>query len=246
MGLLGSIGKVVGSVFGGSAGGSIGGLLGGVGDSLIGGNAAKNAAKDQASAAQAAGNNTMAQYYQNRADMMPWLESGKASLGKLSDYMGTSGNTSAQGYGSLTRSFTNEDFQQDPGYNFRLAEGEKALNRSIAAKEGTLSGAAAKALQRYNSDYASNEFDSAYNRFRNNQTDLYNRLSGQAGTGQMAASNLGTQGSNAVSNANNYYTDAAQAKAAGGVANANMWSTGLNNSIGSLGDFFKNNGVIYD
>jgi hypothetical protein len=238
MGLFSSIGSIVGSIVSPGIGSAIGGLLGGVGDSLVGGNAANNAAKDQASAAAAAGNATMAQYYQNRSDMMPWLNQGTAAVNKLGDYLGLSDNKTAEGYGSLAKSFTNSDFQQDPGYQFRLSEGEKALNRSMAAKGGTLSGAAAKALQRFNQDYATNEFDAAYNRFTQNQSNLYNRLAGLSGTGQTTANQVGNAGSSAVNTSNDYLTDAAAAKAAGGVSQANIWSTGLNSSINKLSDYF--------
>lgn len=72
----------------------------------------------------------------------------------------------------------------DPGYNFRLSEGTKALERSAAARGGLMSGATGKALTRYGQDYGSNEF-----------TNAYNRLASLANLGPTAAgvmSNLGT------------------------------------------------------
>ena len=55
----------------------------------------------------------------------------------------------------------------DPGYNFRLGEGMKALERSAAARGGLLSGGTGKALTRYGQDFGSNEFSNAYNRLAN-------------------------------------------------------------------------------
>lgn len=61
----------------------------------------------------------------------------------------------------------------DPGYGFRLSEGEKALERSQAATTGVLGGRAVKEGLRYNQDYSSNEY-----------TNYINRLAAAAGIGQ--------------------------------------------------------------
>ena len=73
-------------------------------------------------------------------------------------------NPGSQGDGRLLRDFTNADFVKDPGYEFRMAEGEKGINRALAARGGFDSGSALKALNRFNQDFASNEFGNAYNR----------------------------------------------------------------------------------
>jgi hypothetical protein len=54
--------------------------------------------------------------------------------------------------------------QNDPGYQFRMDQGNQALNRRAAANGSLLSGGTLKALARYNQDYASNEFQNVYNR----------------------------------------------------------------------------------
>lgn len=110
---------------------------------------------------------------------------------------GSSGSAGGMGgFGSLARNFGAADFQQDPGYAFRLAEGQKALERSAAAKGMSLSGAQAKALTNYNQNFASNEYSNAYGRYNNDQTNLFNRLSGIAGTGQQANQFMGQLGAN--------------------------------------------------
>lgn len=118
-----------------------------------------------------------------------------ASAGTMAD------QTPPSDFGSLLQKFDNSVFEKDPGYQFRMDEGNKALNNSLAAKGGLLSGAAAKAATRYNQDYASNEYNTAYGRFNADQTNLYNRLMGFADKGQSAAA--GSAG------ANNQYADAA-------------------------------------
>lgn len=100
-------------------------------------------------------------------------------------------NPGRMGDGSLLKPFTNEDFVKDPGYEFRLAEGEKGIDRALAARGGYDSGAALKALGRYNQGFASNEFDNAYNRDNVNKNRIYTMLSGQSAQGLGAATNAG-------------------------------------------------------
>lgn len=62
--------------------------------------------------------------------------------------------------------------QQDPGYRFRLDEGERALQNSQAAT-GITGGAAAKALAQYSQGLASQEYGNAYQRaFQSSQQNL--------------------------------------------------------------------------
>lgn len=59
---------------------------------------------------------------------------------------------------------TAADLYEDPGYKARLLEGEQSRNRLASAQGTVLSGGSAKALARYNQDYASNEFANMYGR----------------------------------------------------------------------------------
>jgi hypothetical protein len=78
------------------------------------------------------------------------------------------------------------NFEADPGYQFRMAEGQKALERSAAARGGLQSGATLKALTRYSQGVASDEYSKAFDRFRTTQNDRFSRLSQIAGTGLQA------------------------------------------------------------
>jgi hypothetical protein len=60
-------------------------------------------------------------------------------------------------YGSLLRDFTIDDFHKDPAYDFTLSEGQKALDRSAAAKGVLGSGTYLKDLTKYNQDYRQHE-----------------------------------------------------------------------------------------
>jgi hypothetical protein len=119
-------------------------------------------------------------------------------------------NPGSQGDGSLLRNFTNEDFVKDPGYEFRLAEGEKGTNRALAARGSFDSGAALKSLERFRQDYASNEFGNAYNRDAANKARTFGFLSGEKGTGMSAASALTGVGQSTANNIGNIGMQTAQ------------------------------------
>lgn len=67
------------------------------------------------------------------------------------------------------------DWSTDPGYEFRVKEGQKALERSAAAKGTLLTGGTLKGLNQYAQNVASDEYQTIYNRkFNEWQTD-YNK-----------------------------------------------------------------------
>lgn len=57
------------------------------------------------------------------------------------------------------------NFQEEPGYQFRQAEGQRAIESGAAARGNMLSGATQKALARYGQGLASQEYGQAYNRY---------------------------------------------------------------------------------
>lgn len=117
-------------------------------------------------------------------------------------------NADAMGDGRLLKDFTNEDFVKDPGYEARLAEGEKGANRTFAARGSLASGSALKALERYRQDYASNEFGNAYNRDAANKSRTYGFLSNTAGQGLNAAGTAAGFAQNAAINGANLNANA--------------------------------------
>lgn len=232
----------------------MGGVLGGVaslGGAIIGANASKSAAKSQVAAADAATAEQRRQYDQTRQDMLPFYQSGIGANQQLAYLLGInpgnveggasdpySGvNKNIGDFGSLSKSFGMEDFQQDPGYSFRLSEGQKALERSAASRGMLNSGATMKAALRYGQDMGSQEFQNAYNRYNNDKTTLYNRLAGISGSGQNTANTLASVGQNTANNIGNNIIGAGNARAAGTMGAANAWTTGLNNIAGSFNSF---------
>lgn len=89
---------------------------------------------------------------------------------------GGTGGTSADGTaGNFARFFTSPDFQ------FRLNEGNKAIERSAAARGGLFSGQTGKALTRFSQDTASSEYG-----------NYVNRLLAAMGMGSAATSSAGS------------------------------------------------------
>lgn len=139
-------------------------------------------------------------------------------------------------YGSLLKSFSMDDYVEDPGYQFRLSEGQKGLDRSAAARGGLQSGSALKAAANYSQNAASNEYGNAYSRYNNNQNTIYNRLMGVSGSGQSAnnatsaaGSNYANQvGSNFMQNGDNQ----GNAQLAAGNARGSAYS-GISKALGS-------------
>lgn len=191
-----------------------------IGSAVVGGVAANSAAKKGAKAADNATQAQLDQQNQTRADMAPWREAGGVALGQL-----TAGTVNG---GEFNRNFGMADFQADPGYQFRMSEGMRGIESSAAARGGLLNGGTLRALNRYNQDSASGEFQNAYNRFNNDQSQRFNRLSSLAGTGQTVNTQLGQLGAQTANNVGNNMMQAANARASGyvGAANAITGATG--------------------
>lgn len=130
-------------------------------------------------------------------------------------------------FGSLMRDFSMADFEQDPGYGFRLAEGQKALERQAAARGGLISGSALKAATRYGQDMGSQEYQNAYNRFQTNRANKLNPLQSMAGQGQTSANTLGNAAQSYANQAGEAYMGAGNARASGYMGQANAISGGI-------------------
>lgn len=186
------------------------------------------ASKAQQGAANSANSLQQSQYDQTRQDQAPYRQAGYGALARMNDLLGLSGNTSADGYGSLTKSFNGDSVKTDPGYQFGLNEGMKAAQDSAAAKGGLYSGATLKALTKYGNDYATTKFDDAFNRDQQTKTALYNKLAGVTGTGQTATTQVDAAGQNYATNAGNNLIGAGNARGAADIAAGNAVSGAVN------------------
>lgn len=163
--------------------------------------------------------------------------------------LGATGSLAQGWQGGAFKAPDNVTEQNDPGYQFRLAQGQKAIEQSAAARGGLLSGGTAKALDDYSQGSASNEYGNVYNRalgeyqqsynqFQQGATDKYNRLANLAGQGQITAQQLGQLGNQAAGNNTNILLTSGQqigqdlnnagaARASGYVGGANAYSGAL-------------------
>jgi hypothetical protein len=208
------------------------------GSALLGASAAKSAASTQAAAADRAAQLQNEQFQQTRADLAPYRAAGQTALNALTPLA-----TNYQKFGM-------DQFQQDPGYAFRLSEGQKALDRSAAARGGLISGGALKAAQRYGQEMGSQEYTNAFNRYQLERNAQLNPLQSLAGVGQTTATQLGQFGATNAANVGNLMTGGAAAQAAGQVGMANAVTGGLgtymNYSQGNnLLNALKNRGSTY-
>jgi hypothetical protein len=127
-----------------------------------------------------------------------------------------------------------DQFQQDPGYAFRMSEGMKALERGAAARGSLMSGATMKGLQRYGQDLASQEYTNAFNRYGIERERRLNPLQSLAGVGQTSTNQLGAAGQN-------YANAAGQAIGAAGQARASGYMGTANSLSGALGQYMNYN-----
>ena len=179
------LGAAAGFALGGPAGAALGMSLGGAAEEVTGGGAS-GAAQDAAQTANVAADRDIAlrtrMYEEDVARQEPWRKAGVTALNKLTPL--------ATEY----TPFGMQQFQQDPGYAFRMSEGMKGLERSAAARGGLLSGGMLKGIQRYGQDMASQEYQNAFNRYQTERSARLNPLQSLAGVGQTATNQLGAAG----------------------------------------------------
>lgn len=207
-----------------------------LGSSLISSSAAGRAAGTQESAAYAAAGaqeraamiaseTELEMYEQTREDLAPWREKGAAGLEELYDLI-------EAGPG---------EFEESPGYQFRLGEGVKALDRSASSGGMLFSGAHDKAITRFGQDYATSEYDNFLNRYY----DKLRPWQSLSGVGQTATTTTADIGRTTAGNVAGLQMaggqaqaqgilGAGQARAGGYINQANAWSGALNQGVGSL------------
>lgn len=187
-----------------------------IGSSLIGASAAKSAAGTQAAAADRAANLQREQFDRQVELQAPFREAGVRALPELEA-------------ASRYTNFGMDQFQADPGYGFRLAEGQKALDRQAAARGGLISGAALKGAQRFGQEMGSQEYTNAFNRYQTERQARLNPLQSLAGMAQTSVGQLGQAGQTMATNVGEAGMQAANARASGYMGGANALSQGLNN-----------------
>jgi hypothetical protein len=224
-GAASGIGAGIGAGLSGAGAGAAGGFLNtlgqyanpiaSVGNALAGAYSANRAAGAQSDAARYAADLQREQFNRQNELQAPFREAGVRALPELEA-------------ASRYTPFGMSQFQADPGYAFRLSEGQKQLDRQAAIRGGQISGGALKAAARYGQEMGSQEYNNAFNRYQTERGARLNPLQSLAGVGQTSVNQLGAAGQNYANNAGNLATDAAGARASGYMGVANAIGGGLN------------------
>jgi hypothetical protein len=202
---------------------TVGAAVVGAGASLIGGSqqakATKDAAKEQRKATQA----TIKQ--QDRA-----LE---RQIGLQEPFRQTGVNALAD-YGTASQytPFGMEQFQADPGYQFRMSEGLKALERSAASRGILQSGGTLKDITRFGQDAASQEYQNAFQRYLTERRAKLEPLEYRIGLGQNAASNQGVNIGSTAENVGGLMTSLGDIRSAGIMGQSNAYNNMLSDISG--------------
>jgi len=170
---------------------------------IVGYSASQNAADAQIQAAREANALQKYMYDTTRSDFAPWRETGTWALGQSKNLL--------QDPSTVVN---------DPGYQFQLEQGRKALEGSASAHGGLYSGATLKALDRYGTDYGTTKLDNVLNR--------YNTLSGM---GQTATGSTAQAGANYANQAGNNMIGAGNARGSAYMGGANAISGAFNNFL---------------
>jgi len=191
----------------------IGGAM--LGSALLGGAASSKAAKAQTQA-QREGDAAQERMFNRQVELQePFRQAGVNALPELVE-------------ASRYTPFGMEQFQQDPGYGFRLKEGLRALESSAAARGGLLSGNQMRGVTRFGQELGSQEYTNAFNRYQAERAARLNPLQSLAGMGQSNAATMAQQ-------AGQYGQNLAQGAATMGNIRASGYTNQANALTGALG-----------
>ena len=183
-------------------------------DDIINAIGAAEAARQQEAAAKKAMGVADQIWLDQRRQQTPYIDAGRTSLADL-----------------LRLKDDPNAIQNSPAFQFRLAEGQKALERSAAARGGLSSGRFMKDLGRFSQGLASEEYG-----------NQWNRLFGLSEMGRGAATTLGNFGSTHADRIAQLFGAQGNAQAAGTKAayggGANAFASAANLAMLGLGGGF--------
>lgn len=130
------------------------------------------------------------------------------------DAYAQAGSTPGQAYQGFTAS---------PGYQFRIDEGQRAIEASAAARGGLLSGRTLQDLDTRRTGQASEEYG-----------NYMNRLAGLADGGMTAAGGQAGAATNAAAGASNALAGIGNAQSAGAIGVGNALQGGIQNGLGAF------------
>lgn len=168
------------------------------------------------------------QFDLGRQDMAPYRDAGTAALGKLSALINS------------YQPFDGTELANDPGYQFGLNEGTRAVEQGAAARGGLFSGKTMRDLVKFGQDYGNTMFDRRGSFRLGEQAQRYNQLAGVAGTGQSAAMGGAQLGAQSAGTISDLLTQGGNARAAGIVGQSNA----LGNAFGNIGNMYLQQSML--
>jgi hypothetical protein len=178
--------------------------------------AARSAADLQAQAAQRAQDQQMQMFTTLNEQQRPYREAGYGALGKIGEMLP-----------QFTKTFGPEDLKANlaPNYEFMRQQGLGATAQGANVASPGSNVDLAKTI--FAENYAKGGYQDALTNFRNQQTDIFNRLSGIAGIGQTAQGSSQALGSQTAANIGQLGIGGASATGAGMINAANAQAGGL-------------------
>jgi hypothetical protein len=190
-----------------------------VGSTLVGAYGANKASKAQLQGARE-GAAAEREMFERQVELQrPFREAGEQALNKLLPM--------AMNY----KPFSLKDFELDPGYQFRMQEGRRAVENSMLARGMGLSGSMLRGVTRYGQGIGSEEFMNAYNRFQANRANEMNPLQALAGVGQTSANTLSGAAGQLGSSLSNLAVGAGNARASAYAGTANALASGIGQGL---------------
>jgi hypothetical protein len=157
----------------------------------------------------------------------PYREAGYSALGKIGEMLP-----------QFTKTFTAADLNANlaPNYEFMRQQGLGATAQAANVASPGSNVDLAKTM--FAENYAKGGYQDALTNFRNQQTDIFNRLSGIAGIGQTAQGSAQALGSQTAANIGQLGIGGASALGAGQINAANAMAGGAGN-IGNAGFLYS-------
>jgi len=234
----------------------------------IAGRGAKKAGESQLAGTQAGIAETGRQFDLTRADLAPWMEAGERALGQYEEYGAQPSRVLEGDYIPAVSPFQfgAAEFEQykDPGYQWRVGEGERGVNRAAASMGQLGSGNRLRALMELNQQMGSQEFGQArgraqqdyatnvlapyqrgvdaYGRAYGAEGDYLNRLAGLSNVGQSTATNLGQFGASAAQNTSNMLMAGGEAQKESLMGQYGAWGSALSDLGRQFQDYNKPQG----
>ncbi|MEL6568178.1 MAG: hypothetical protein AAFQ22_07150 [Pseudomonadota bacterium] len=185
-----------------------------LGSGAIQAGAANKAADAQVNAANQSAQVQKYIYDQTREDFQPFRQIGLDAMD------GQNGLRALLGLDGQSGADRTRALRETPGYKFRMDEGTRAVEASLAARGLTNSGAGMKELMRYGQGVADQGYQSRVN-------NLFNATNiGSGAQAQTAAA-----GQNYATGMTNAYTNIGNARAGGAMNRASAFSGALNGAV---------------